>query len=471
MIVKACVDAGGSITGEHGVGVDKKRYMPPMFAEPDLATFQRLRCAFDPDGLANPGKVMPTPRLCGEVPGPYRQHPLEQAGRGGALLMATGGRARRRRASAEEAAALLRRCGAEGCAVRLRGGGTKLGWGPPAPDADVELSTAGLDQIARAQRGRPHRRARGRACRWPRRRSASPRRARCWRSTRPGAGGAATIGGVVATGDSGPLRHRYGGAARPGAWACAWRCPTAPSPSAGGKVIKNVAGYDLAKLFAGSFGTLGLILEVAVRLHPLPAGTATAVGAHRRPGPLAPRGLRAGARAARARLPRRALGRRRGAPCSPASAAPPRSRRPSGAGAAGAATASRPRWPTDDAELWERQRDAPALGETPRWCVCQASRRSSPARRRRARASAARWWAARPRPLVGPLRGAERGRGRSAASSRRRRASLLDAPREVRAALDAVGTERRRSSSMRRRQGSASTRRAASPRARSPAAC
>jgi glycolate oxidase len=80
LIVKACVDAGGSITGEHGVGVDKKRYMPEMFGEADLATFQRLRCAFDPDGLANPGKVMPTPRLCGEVPGPYRRHPLEVAG-------------------------------------------------------------------------------------------------------------------------------------------------------------------------------------------------------------------------------------------------------------------------------------------------------------------------------------------------------------------------------------------------------
>jgi glycolate oxidase len=80
LIVKTCVDAGGSITGEHGVGIDKKRYMPAMFDEHDLSAFQRLRCAFDPAQLANPGKVMPTPRLCGEVPGPYRQHPLEQAG-------------------------------------------------------------------------------------------------------------------------------------------------------------------------------------------------------------------------------------------------------------------------------------------------------------------------------------------------------------------------------------------------------
>jgi glycolate oxidase len=79
-ILRACVEAGGSITGEHGVGVDKKRYMPEVFAEPDLEAFQKLRCAFDPAGLANPGKVMPTPRLCGEVPGPYRAHPLELAG-------------------------------------------------------------------------------------------------------------------------------------------------------------------------------------------------------------------------------------------------------------------------------------------------------------------------------------------------------------------------------------------------------
>ncbi|MDQ3858870.1 MAG: FAD-binding protein [Actinomycetota bacterium] len=79
-IVLACVEEGGSITGEHGVGVDKKRYMPAMFAEEDLAAFQKLRCAFDPGQRANPGKVMPAPRLCGEVPGPYRVHPLEAAG-------------------------------------------------------------------------------------------------------------------------------------------------------------------------------------------------------------------------------------------------------------------------------------------------------------------------------------------------------------------------------------------------------
>ena len=81
-ILTACMDAGGSLTGEHGVGVDKACAMPQMFSELDLAAFGRLRRAFDPDGLANPGKVIPTPRLCGEVPGPHRIHPLEALGVG-----------------------------------------------------------------------------------------------------------------------------------------------------------------------------------------------------------------------------------------------------------------------------------------------------------------------------------------------------------------------------------------------------
>jgi glycolate oxidase len=79
-ILTACIDAGGALTGEHGIGVDKACAMPQMFSERDLATFDRLRGAFDRERLANPGKVLPTPRLCGEVPGPYRAHPLEKMG-------------------------------------------------------------------------------------------------------------------------------------------------------------------------------------------------------------------------------------------------------------------------------------------------------------------------------------------------------------------------------------------------------
>jgi glycolate dehydrogenase FAD-linked subunit len=79
-ILYTCLDHGGSITGEHGVGFDKKQYLPKQFSDADLDTMQLLRCAFDPDGRSNPGKVFPTPRLCGERPGPRRVHPAEQAG-------------------------------------------------------------------------------------------------------------------------------------------------------------------------------------------------------------------------------------------------------------------------------------------------------------------------------------------------------------------------------------------------------
>jgi glycolate oxidase len=84
-ILSYCIEAGGSLTGEHGIGVDKACSMPKMFRPEDLAVMARLRGAFDPAGLCNPGKVLPTPRLCGEVPGPYRQHPIERAGLGDRL--------------------------------------------------------------------------------------------------------------------------------------------------------------------------------------------------------------------------------------------------------------------------------------------------------------------------------------------------------------------------------------------------
>ena len=79
-ILGLCIEQGGSITGEHGVGEEKKHMMAKMFAEPDLATMQRVRCAFDPLQLSNPTKVFPRPRLCGETPGEYSPHPLELAG-------------------------------------------------------------------------------------------------------------------------------------------------------------------------------------------------------------------------------------------------------------------------------------------------------------------------------------------------------------------------------------------------------
>jgi glycolate oxidase len=79
-ILQVCVDLGGSITGEHGVGREKQESMGYMYAEPDLDTMQRVRHAFDPYNISNPDKLFPRPRLCGEKTGPYIPHPLEAAG-------------------------------------------------------------------------------------------------------------------------------------------------------------------------------------------------------------------------------------------------------------------------------------------------------------------------------------------------------------------------------------------------------
>jgi glycolate oxidase len=80
-ILELCVEKGGSITGEHGVGEEKKMMMGRMFAEPDLETMQRVRCAFDPLHLSNPTKLFPRTRMCGDRPGEYVPHPLEVAGK------------------------------------------------------------------------------------------------------------------------------------------------------------------------------------------------------------------------------------------------------------------------------------------------------------------------------------------------------------------------------------------------------
>ncbi len=80
-ILDLCIEHGGSITGEHGVGMDKAKYMPRMYNDEDLDTMQLVRCAFDPQNISNPGKIFPTPRLCGEVPGRHKgAHPAQEAG-------------------------------------------------------------------------------------------------------------------------------------------------------------------------------------------------------------------------------------------------------------------------------------------------------------------------------------------------------------------------------------------------------
>jgi glycolate oxidase FAD binding subunit len=183
-------------------------------------------------------------------------------------------------ASFEDAAAGLAAAAAQGHAVRIRGGGTKLDWGSIAPEPDLLLRTTALDRTlehnvgdltAIVEAGAPFARVQDELAAEGQMLALDPPLGARSRQ-------AATIGGVFATADSGPLRHRYGGA-RDLLLGITVALSDGTIARAGGKVIKNVAGYDLGKLFTGSFGTLGVILSVCVRLHPLPAATATALGA------------------------------------------------------------------------------------------------------------------------------------------------------------------------------------------------
>jgi glycolate oxidase subunit GlcD len=72
-IVNACLDAGGALSGEHGIGLEKKEFMPLLFTDDDLDAMARVRAVFNPEGRMNPGKVLPTPRACVEVRGSQRR--------------------------------------------------------------------------------------------------------------------------------------------------------------------------------------------------------------------------------------------------------------------------------------------------------------------------------------------------------------------------------------------------------------
>jgi glycolate dehydrogenase FAD-binding subunit len=189
-----------------------------------------------------------------------------------------------RPASAAEAAALLREAAEAGRSVGIRGGGTKLTWGG-ARRPDTWVSTAGLARI------REHNAGDLTAVVEAGVRLADAQRAFAAEGQMLaldpplGAGDAATVGGVFAAADAGPLRHRYG-AARDLVLGVTLALTDGTVAKAGGRVIKNVAGYDLGKLFAGSRGTLGLVAEIVVRLHPLPAQARTVVARGDDPGGL-----------------------------------------------------------------------------------------------------------------------------------------------------------------------------------------
>jgi glycolate oxidase FAD binding subunit len=179
--------------------------------------------------------------------------------------------------SVAEAVEAVRDLSRSGGTLHPVGSGSRSGWGGGDPAASTPVQTAGLDRIvahnegdftAVLQAGVPLAQA-----------QAAFAHSGQWLAIDPpphAEKGSGTIGGLVATADSGPSRHGYGGV-RDVVIGTTVVLADGSLARSGGTVIKNVAGYDLGKLLTGSYGTLGLIVEVAVRLHPVPPTTATVV--------------------------------------------------------------------------------------------------------------------------------------------------------------------------------------------------
>ncbi|MEW6637737.1 MAG: FAD-binding oxidoreductase [Actinomycetota bacterium] len=175
--------------------------------------------------------------------------------------------------SVEETSEVMKLAGATGLSVAPRGSGTKMGWGNPPSSVDLILSTERMneviehvpgDQVVRVQAGMSLRELQRRLSETDQMIAIDP----------PEKDAGATIGGVVAANSSGPRRYRYG-TIRDLIIGIRVVLADGTVAKAGGKVVKNVAGYDLSKLFTGSLGTLGVIAECNFRLHPLPEAART----------------------------------------------------------------------------------------------------------------------------------------------------------------------------------------------------
>ncbi len=252
-ILALCCSFNGSITGEHGVGIEKREFMPLMYSRDELDFMGDIKDVFDPAHLLNPGKIFPT-----QMPEPTPRAPVTLPPLGVSFAPS----------SAPEAAEALRSWATAGKGVRLRGGGTKSAL---LPAADVTLSTENLrgiqkyalsDLYVTVGAGTPLHELQAKLARD----GMSVPLASPWADS--------TVGGILSTAFNAPQRMRYGGA-RDLMLAATVALPDGRVIRAGRPVVKNVAGYDLPKLFVGSHGTLGLLTDVTLKLAPLPRARAT----------------------------------------------------------------------------------------------------------------------------------------------------------------------------------------------------
>ena len=177
-------------------------------------------------------------------------------------------------ASVDEVAHALARASRAKLRVAVHGGGTKVDWGPPPPPADVGISTRRLDAVVAHRYGDLTATVQAGATLAAVNRELA--RHGQWIPLDPPSADRATIGGIVATNDAGPRRHRYGTPRDLIIGIDIVRIDGTAAKS-GGIVVKNVAGYDLARLMTGSFGSLAVITSATFKLYPIPPASRTVV--------------------------------------------------------------------------------------------------------------------------------------------------------------------------------------------------
>ncbi len=271
-IMQICVGHDGSITGEHGVGIEKRRFMPLMFGPAELSAMRDVKDVFDPQGLMNPGKIFPpeeiVDRTHGEsvdrvsvvsnFPGFQVSGFQDSAGEMSEMLPV----------SDVEAVHIFCQAAAEKRTVRLRGGGTKS---CRLPAADWTLRTAALKGVRRFAVEDLYVTAGAGTCLMDLQSElassgmwvplVSP-----WEQS--------TLGGMLSANFNAPLRMRYG-SLRDLLLEVKAVLPDGRCVRAGRPVVKNVAGYDLPRLFAGAYGTLGLVTEMTLKLAAQPRARAS----------------------------------------------------------------------------------------------------------------------------------------------------------------------------------------------------
>ncbi len=284
-ILEACVLAGGTISGEHGIGLEKIDSMSLIFSPEDLSWMRKVKKALDPSGLCNPDKIFP-PEEPSSRPPPKQAESFRSEDFPGSLSRIVGQEHLRQDAidvkqsavdgkvpaavvfpgSAQESGEVLRLATEKNFSVIPRGCGTKMAFGHSPSRADVVLTLSRMGRVLEADRDNLTLTVEAGAKLKDLQETLAKQR--CFIPLDPPFP-AATIGGILATNSSGPKRLLYG-SARDITLGLKVVLPGGDIVKAGGKTVKNVSGYDLTKLYIGSFGTLGIISEATLRLLPIP---------------------------------------------------------------------------------------------------------------------------------------------------------------------------------------------------------